>query len=94
MVEEQDLELSVAAADHDQLARMALLTKEFGGRPVAPEQLDGLLREMAERPEQFEIETQTKWQLTDTAGDSWCVLLLLSGILSSEWFLRKKWGMV
>ena len=70
------------------------MTKEFGGRPVAPEQVNGLLQEIAERPEQFQIETQTKWQLTDTAADAWLVLVVLSAILSAEWFLRKKWGLV
>lgn len=94
MVFEQDLELSVSAADHDQMARIALLTKEFGGRPVAPEQLPDLLEELASRPEQFEITVQSKWQLGDTTWDSWASLLLLAGILSTEWFLRKKWGLV
>jgi uncharacterized membrane protein len=94
MVFDRDVELSTQAADHDQLARLAALTKEFGGRLVAPEQVPALLEEIRDRPPDLEIEVQTKWQLADTARDAWSVLLLFVLILTGEWFLRKKWGLV
>jgi hypothetical protein len=94
MVFDRDVELSTQAADHDQLARLAALTKEFGGRLVAPEQVPALLEDIRDRPPDLEIEVQTKWQLADTARDAWSVLLLFVLILTGEWFLRKKWGLV
>jgi hypothetical protein len=94
MVFDRDVELSTPAADHDQLARLAALTKEFGGRVVAPEQVPALLEEIRDRPPEMEIEVQTKWQLADTARDAWSLLLLFVAILTGEWFLRKKWGLV
>ena len=94
MVFDQDAELANAAADHDQLARLANLTKEFGGKPVAPEQFAALLQELTSRPGQFQINVQTKWQLADTSLDAWLFLTLLVAVLGGEWFLRKKWGLV
>ena len=94
LVFDRDLELSTAAADHDQLTRLAAMTGEFGGRVVAPEQLPSLLEEIRDRPPELEIEVQTKWQLADTASDAWALLLLFVGLLTTEWFLRKKWGLV
>jgi len=37
---------------------------------------------------------QTRWKLGATAWDAWLVLLLLAALLTSEWFLRKRWGLV
>jgi hypothetical protein len=86
--------LSNAAADHDQLARLAALTEEFGGRMVAPEQLPTLLREIQREPPQMEIEVQTKWQLGDTWRDAWLLLAALVSFLTAEWIFRKRWGLV
>ncbi|MCY2991186.1 MAG: glutamine amidotransferase [Planctomycetota bacterium] len=94
LVFDQDVELSNPAADYDQLARLAALTKEAGGRPLAPEQLPALLQEIRDRPPQLEVEVQTKWQLADTPRDAWLFFLTLVMVLSGEWFLRKKWGLV
>jgi uncharacterized membrane protein len=94
LVFDHDIELSNSAADHDQLARLAALTSEFGGRMVAPEQLPALFEEIRDRPPAMDIEVQTKWQLADTPQDAWAVFLLFVTILTTEWFLRKKWGLV
>jgi hypothetical protein len=61
---------------------------------VAPEQVPALLEDIRDRPPDLEIEVQTKWQLADTARDAWSVLLLFVLVLTGEWFLRKKWGLV
>ena len=94
LVFDRDVELSTPAADHDQLARLAAMTKPFGGRVVAPEQVPSLLEDIRDRPPEMDIEVQTKWQLADTGRDAWSLLLLLVALLTAEWFLRKKWGLV
>jgi hypothetical protein len=94
LVFDRDIELSSPAADHDQLARLAGLTKDFGGRVVAPEQLPALLEELRDRPPEMEIEVQTKWQLADTTPDAWLFFLCFVALLTAEWALRKKWGLV
>lgn len=94
LIYDRDIELSTPAADHDQLARLASLTEEFGGRTVAPEQLPSLLDEIRQRPPEMEIEVQTKWQFADSPKDAWAFFLAFVALISAEWFLRKRWGLV
>jgi hypothetical protein len=94
LVFDRDIELSNPAADHDQLARLAAMTRDVGGRLVAPEQLPALLEELRDRPPEMDIEIQTKWQLADTPRDAWTFLGVFVVLLTAEWFLRKRWGMV
>jgi hypothetical protein len=93
MVFDRDVELSTPAADPDLMASLAEWTREDGGRPVAPEELPKLVGELADKPPEYEVR-QTRWKLAGTAGDAWLMLLLMTGALSTEWFLRKKWGLV
>lgn len=91
---DQDIELSNPAADPDQLARLANLTVDAGGKVLAAEELPGLLQKIKEQPPELEIQLQTKWQLADTWWDAWLFFVCVVGLLSSEWFLRKRWGLV
>ena len=66
------------------------VTAEAGGAGLAPEELPDLLEKLKERADEFEeeiVETVTLW-------DSWPTLLTFVGLLSTEWFLRKRWGLV
>jgi uncharacterized membrane protein len=94
LVFDQDVELSNPVTDHQQLARLAEMTRDAGGRMIAPEQLPALIDELRQRPPEMEIEIQRKWQLGDTAFDAWTFFLCLVGLLSVEWLLRKRWGLV
>jgi hypothetical protein len=94
LVFDQDLELASQAADADFMARLASLTKDAGGRVVPPEGLPALFRELLEKPRKSDVEVQTKWQLGDSALDAWLFFLLFVGLLSGEWLLRKRWGLV
>ena len=93
-VMDQDVELGNPAADPDQMRRLANLTRESGGRVVAPEQLTELLEDIQRNPPKLVEEVLTRWQLGDTAWDAWLVLGFLAALLSVEWFLRKRWGLV
>jgi uncharacterized membrane protein len=90
LVFEQDLELDNAVADPTLLASLAAMTKDVGGQSLAPEELPALLRRMHEQPQELEVQTQVK----HTPWDTWPFFLLFVGIISIEWYLRKKWGLV
>ena len=90
LVFEQDLELDNAVADPTLLASLSAMTKDVGGRSLAPEELSDLLDEMTEKPLELEVETQVK----HTPWDTWPFFLLFVGLISGEWYLRKKWGLV
>jgi uncharacterized membrane protein len=94
LVFDQDVELASQSADPELMSRLAQLTKDSGGRVVAPEQLSDLFRELLTKPREAPVETQTKWRLGDTALDAWAFFLAFVGLVGGEWFLRKKWGLV
>lgn len=66
------------------------LTNVTGGRTVPPEQLGSLLEEISQKSMDLVERRETK----RTLYDSWPFLLSFIAILSVEWFLRKKWGLV
>jgi uncharacterized membrane protein len=89
-ISDQDVELDQPAAEPLLLASLARITADAGGAGLAPEELPDLLEKLKERADEFEeeiVETLTLW-------DSWPVLVSFVGLLSAEWFLRKRWGLV
>lgn len=87
LVMDQDLELDNPVADPTLMANLAEVT---GGEALAPEQLPSLLQRLRDQPPPLEIETLRR----ETLWDRWPFLLLLAGLLCTEWYLRKKWGLV
>jgi hypothetical protein len=94
VVEKRDFELGDPAANPGLLEMLSRITERAGGKAIAPEQLSSLLDEIKASPPKSEIETQSKWQLGDTVADAWSYFGVLVLLLSTEWFLRKKWGLV
>jgi hypothetical protein len=86
----EELELDNPAADPALLANLATLTKELGGEALAPEQFNELLERLRDRASRREVTVRAK----QTLWDRWPFLFLLVGLLSAEWFLRKRWGLV
>ena len=87
LVFQQDLELDNAAADSALMESLAAMT---GGQSLAPEQLPELIRRLTEQTSTLEIQQETK----KTFWDTWPFFLFLVGLLSVEWYLRKRWGLV
>lgn len=84
---EEDLELDNAAADATVLDSLAAMT---GGKSLAPEELPGLIQQLMRQTQSLEVKTEAKQSLWDT----WPFFFLLIGLLGTEWYLRKRWGLV
>ncbi len=87
LVFQQDLELDNASADVTAMDSLAAMT---GGESLAPEQLPELLERLSQSTEELEVQTETK----RTLWDSWPFFFLLVLLLGTEWYLRKRWGLV
>ncbi|MGL4595266.1 MAG: VWA domain-containing protein [Thermoguttaceae bacterium] len=87
MVQDRNLELENPVAYPKLLETMSA---ETGGRSLAPEQLKTLLNELQEKADTFVESRETKKSLYD----SWILMCSFILLLSCEWFLRKKWGLV
>lgn len=94
VVLDEDLELGNPSANPDALAAMAEVTKDFGGRRIGPEELVELLREIQNNPPELREPITERFELGRDWGTSWLIFLLIVGLLSGEWLLRKKWGLV
>ena len=87
LVFQQDLELDNASADAATMEGLAAMT---GGQTLAPEQLPDLVQRLAAETEHLDVQQETK----KTFWDSWTFFLTLVALLSVEWYLRKRWGLV
>jgi len=87
LVRSEDLELDNASADIGLLESLATATD---GRSLPPEDLPGLLNELAEKAETLKIPHQHR---IDYYDKGWLLMLIVL-LLSVEWYLRKSWGLV
>lgn len=82
----QDLEMANPVANG---LVMRQLAEETGRAPQPPEEIAAIFEELLERPVVYENEAEWSWSL----WDSWPMLLVTVGLMSVEWFLRKRWGL-
>ena len=94
VVMDRDKEKSNPVANPEQMKRLANQTSQFGGRAIVPEQLSEILDQYIENPPMTKIEIPLKWRLGDDFWNALWFLLAFVGLLSTEWLLRKKWGLV
>jgi len=87
LVVTRDLEMDQPAADPTLLASLASTT---GGELLPPEQLPELLDRLLAQTKELEIPIVTRRTLWDT----WPVLVIFTLLAGSEWYLRKRWGLV
>jgi hypothetical protein len=69
---------------------LSAMTRDAGGLSLAPEELPDLLRRIDERPKELEVEALVK----QTPWDTWPFFVAFVSLISVEWYLRKKWGLV
>ena len=83
----QNLELANPRANPLLMRQLAEATD---GGVRSPEELPEIFAEIGGRPAAFE--TLEQWSYTP--WDKWPMFLLLAGCMCTEWFLRKRWGLV
>ncbi len=83
----RDLEMDQPAADPTLLASLAATT---GGELLPPEQLPELLDRLTDMTKELEVPIVTRRTLWDT----WPVLVVFTLLAATEWYLRKRWGLV
>ncbi|MEI8373871.1 MAG: glutamine amidotransferase, partial [Planctomycetota bacterium] len=87
IVSQQDLELDNASSDLDGMKGVA---KSSGGEIIEPERLPKWLAELMNKTDYLDVKQETK----KTLWDRWSLFLSLVLLLTAEWFLRKRWGLV
>jgi uncharacterized membrane protein len=94
LVYQDDAELARRSADHDFLKKLAATG---GGEFLRPEELTGFLKRLEDEPVQ-QIKPRTnawpEWKRNTLSQFLVWFFLLFVGLLSLEWFLRRRWGLV
>jgi uncharacterized membrane protein len=90
LVPAQDLELDRPAAEPSLMTQLAEMTKPAGGAALAAEELPDLLKQLAKKPPELKEEVVARI----TYWDTWPFFLIFVGLLGTEWYLRKRWGLV
>ena len=87
IVLQQDLELDNASADLDAMKGVA---KSSGGEVIEPERLPKWLAELIKKTDYLDVKQETK----KTLWDQWPLFFSVVFLLTAEWYLRKRWGLV
>ncbi|HEV3417371.1 MAG TPA: hypothetical protein VG056_11170 [Pirellulales bacterium] len=90
IVYDQDLEMENPAPRPSLMKSLAAYTKDAGGATWAPEELTDLCGWFKKQTKDLEVPTEIK----ETPWDKPYYFLIVVALLSAEWFLRKKWGLV
>ncbi len=69
---------------------LAALTKSAGGNSFPPEELHAICELLQAQTKKLEVATETK----ETPWDKPWFFAFVAAVLSTEWYLRKKWGLV
>jgi hypothetical protein len=86
IVDARDLELDYPSTDYDFLKELAAAS---GGTTVKPEELGNLI----ERLKQTNTQALTRIKVI-SLWDNWWLLVVFVGLMTVEWFIRKKRGLV
>jgi len=89
-----DRELARPYADLTYLAQLSGQTAASGGASFLPSQVGELIERISELRRTSAAPVVTKYRLGDTPASAWPLFVLLIGLLSAEWILRRRWGLV
>ncbi len=92
-VVDESRELSQPLADPVYLSQLADLTADHGGASFMPEKIDELITTIQNRRSMAETPVIEKFRLGDGPFTGWLLFGIFAGALSTEWFLRRQWGL-
>ncbi|TWT93223.1 glutamine amidotransferase [Stieleria varia] len=90
---EASRELSRPMADPLYMKQLADLTADHGGGAYRADQMEQLLEQIAARRKKAEAPVVDRYRLGDGPLSGWIVFTLFAAALSTEWYLRRRWGM-
>lgn len=90
---DESRELAQAMADPVYLRQLAEITADHGGAAFSADEVDQLLSTIAKRRRQAETPIIEKFRLGDGPITGWILFALFAGCLSTEWYLRRRWGL-
>lgn len=91
---DEDRELAIPFADITYLSQLSGQTAAAGGVSFLPSQVEELISRIAELRRTAAAPIVKKYRLGDGPATAWPLLLAIVGLMSTEWVLRRRWGLV
>jgi len=91
---DNDRELARPFADLTYMNQLSAQTTASGGASYMPSQIQELIERIAELRRTSSSPVVQKHRLGDTAITAWPLFLAILLLISTEWILRRKWGLV
>ncbi len=82
-----------SSPDWQLINQLAKLNESAGGKIVAPESTDEIIKSLHERRKAFHVESVKTIRLGENLADSWIAFLCLVVLFSIQWSLRKAWNL-
>ena len=86
-------ELTRPEADTNFLAQLASATEAYGGRLYQPEEVEQLCEQIKENHIRSQRRVTTAFPLGEDPVSGWILLMLFVMVTTSEWILRRRWGL-
>jgi uncharacterized membrane protein len=90
---DRDVELSQPIAELSRLEQLAALTESAGGRAYRTDEVEALIEQIRSLRQKSVLPVVEKFRLGDDWLSGWVLTILFVGLLASEWYLRKRWGL-
>jgi len=90
---DESRELAQPMADPVYLKQLAELTSDHGGAAFLPDEIDQLITTIKHHRSLAETPVIEKFRLGDGPFTGWLLFGLFAGALSTEWLLRRQWGL-
>lgn len=91
---DNDRELARPFADLTYMNQLSAQTTASGGASYMPSQIQELIDRIAELRRTSSSPVVEKYRLGDTAATAWPLFLAILILISTEWILRRRWGLV
>ncbi len=82
-----------SSPDWQLINQLAKLNESAGGRVIAPESGDDIIRALQDRRRSFHIDSVQSFRLGENLADSWASFGVITLFLIIQWSLRKAWNL-
>ncbi len=82
-----------SSPDWQLINQLAKLNESAGGRVIAPESSDDIIRALQERRRSFHVDSVQSFRLGENLADSWASFGLISLLFVIQWSVRKAWNL-
>ena len=90
---DNSIELTQSNANPAFMEQLALATQKYGGKSYRPEDVSDLCSLIKKNHAESQITVTSLFRLGEDPISGWILFILFTSALTTEWFLRRRWGL-